>query len=222
MSRRSPFEYDISVSADKARRSRPARMTGAFQAGERRCDHRGCNAIGAYRAPQSPDNLDNYFWFCLEHVRKYNRGWNYFRDHSDEELDAQVDADRLWDRPTWRFGEAAGDKRINPHTDGKAWARFGFSDIRDALGENGTINPGENAGQGAPVRERRLPGNERKALNVLGARDDMKKSEIRALYKDLVKSLHPDRNDGRRDDEERLQEVFWAWNQIKGSRSFRP
>ena len=28
-------------------------------------------------------------------------------------------------------------------------------------------------------------------------------------------------NGGRRDDEARLSEVVWAWEQIKGSRSFR-
>ncbi len=28
-------------------------------------------------------------------------------------------------------------------------------------------------------------------------------------------------NGGRRDDEARLAEVVWAWEQIKGSRSFR-
>jgi hypothetical protein len=33
--------------------------------------------------------------------------------------------------------------------------------------------------------------------------------------------LHPDMNGGRRDDEERLAEVVWAWEQIKTSRSFK-
>jgi hypothetical protein len=33
--------------------------------------------------------------------------------------------------------------------------------------------------------------------------------------------LHPDLNGGNRADEERLQEVVWAWDQVKESRSFR-
>ena len=33
--------------------------------------------------------------------------------------------------------------------------------------------------------------------------------------------MHPDMNGGNRDDEERLQEVVWAWDQIKDSRNFR-
>ena len=35
------------------------------------------------------------------------------------------------------------------------------------------------------------------------------------MYKALVKDLHPDMNGGRRDDEARLSEVVWAWEQIK-------
>ncbi|MEM9524751.1 MAG: molecular chaperone DnaJ, partial [Pseudomonadota bacterium] len=40
-------------------------------------------------------------------------------------------------------------------------------------------------------------------------------------YKDLIKVLHPDSNEGDRSDEDRLQEVVWAWDQIKDSRSFK-
>ena len=49
----------------------------------------------------------------------------------------------------------------------------------------------------------------------------MTKSEIRKQYKKLVKDLHPDMNGGERADEDRLQEVVWAWDQIKDSRSFK-
>ena len=44
--------------------------------------------------------------------------------------------------------------------------------------------------------------------------------EIRKQYKSLVKDLHPDMNGGNRADEDRLQEVVWAWDQIKDSRNF--
>ena len=47
------------------------------------------------------------------------------------------------------------------------------------------------------------------------------KAEIRKQYKSLVKDLHPDMNGGDRSDEDRLQEVVWAWDQIKDSRSFK-
>ena len=69
-------------------------------------------------------------------------------------------------------------------------------------------------------RRRLLPQNERRALDILGIEDQAKRDEIRARYKALVKDLHPDLNGGRRDDEERLSHVIWAWEQLKSSRNF--
>ena len=73
MVRRTPFEFDISVSADKKRRSRGRRgMSGAFDTSSRICEHDGCGEPGKYRAPKHPDNLEEFYWFCLTHVREYN------------------------------------------------------------------------------------------------------------------------------------------------------
>jgi len=52
----------------------------------RRCDHPTCGEGGDYRAPKSPQQLDAYFWFCLEHVRAYNTAWNYFSGMSQTEI----------------------------------------------------------------------------------------------------------------------------------------
>ena len=49
----------------------------------------------------------------------------------------------------------------------------------------------------------------------------MTKAEIRKQYKKLVKDLHPDMNGGDRSQEEQLQQVMWAWDQIKDSRNFK-
>jgi DnaJ-class molecular chaperone len=43
---------------------------------------------------------------------------------------------------------------------------------------------------------------------------------VRKSYKALIKVLHPDMNGGDRSDEDRLQEVVWAWDQLKDSRNF--
>ena len=68
--RPSIFDYDVSVSADKQRRQRRRGMSGAFETSTRRCEHPGCDAEAAYRAPRSPQHLDEYRWFCLDHVRE--------------------------------------------------------------------------------------------------------------------------------------------------------
>jgi DnaJ-class molecular chaperone len=87
------------------------------------------------------------------------------------------------------------------------------------LGENATKNPGR-AGTSAGYT-RRLPATERRAVEILEAKDSWSKPEIRKAYKALIKILHPDMNGGDRSQEEQLQQVMWAWDQIKDSRNFK-
>lgn len=223
MRHRSPLDYDVSVSADKRRRTRRRGMTGAFETSRRVCEVEGCEEAGLYRAPQSPERLNQFHWFCLEHVREYNRAWNYFENRSDEEIEAYLDSANVWDRPTWRLGQGAKpDVNAAGHVEGHAWARLGFRDPFEVLGDKATLNPGESRQQGeAAARRRLLPQNERRALQILGVEDHAGRKAIRARYKALVKDLHPDMNGGRREEEKRLSEVLWAWEQIKGSRNFR-
>jgi hypothetical protein len=218
MTRRPPFDFDISVSADKKRRARGRGVSGAVETSGRVCQKPGCDRPGKYRAPRSPDQLDEFLWFCLDHVREYNLKWNFFESHSDAELERQFAADRVWGRPTRPFRESVGRGGTQPHAEGRAWQRFGFDNPTDLLGDKATLNPGAER---AARPQRRLPASERRALEILEAQDSQSKSEIRQQYKALVKDLHPDMNGGRRDDEARLAEVVWAWEQIRSSRSFR-
>lgn len=216
---RSPLDYDVSVSADKSRRTRRRGMSGSFGAAHRTCDHPQCQEQAEYRAPRSPDQLDTYYWFCLSHVREYNKTWNFFADYTEEELEAQRRADTVWDRPTWSFRN--GTKKLSGdhiRAEGRAWNRFGFDDPFTVLGENATINPGDRR---VETRRRMLPKNEVRALEVLCVEDSLSRTEIRAAFKSLVKDLHPDMNGGTRADEDRLREVLWAWEQIRHSKSFR-
>ncbi len=214
MSRGSPFEFDISVSADKKRRAKRRGMSGAIETSSRECDHEGCKDAGKFRAPKSPDNLEDFVWFCQTHIREYNKKWNFFENHTEAEFEEQIEADRVWGRDTKPFGDKSPSKQ-GLEAEYRAFQRFGFDDPHEVLGGNATMNPASGA------RQRRLPPTERKALEILDASDTMTKPEIRKVYKSLVKAMHPDLNGGRRDDEERLAEVVWAWDQIKGSRSFR-
>ena len=42
------------------------------------CDHAGCDLPGLYPAPKSRQRLNERYHFCLEHVREYNKKWNFF------------------------------------------------------------------------------------------------------------------------------------------------
>ena len=211
--RPSIFDFDVSVSADKARRQRRRGMSGAFESSARRCQHPGCDAAGVYRAPRSPQHLDEYRWFCLDHVREFNKSWNYFEDWSEEDIEAQIRNDGVWDRPTWSWKDVPKQPMgQHPHAEGNAWARFGFDDPLQALGENATIYGGRDAPRGArrPDPARRLSPHERRALSILGETPDKTRAELRRSFRALVKSLHPDANGGDRGDEKRLSEVLWA------------
>lgn len=202
-----PFGFNISVSAAKKKNPRGRRSTsGAVDSSTRQCDHKGCEEQGKFRAPKSPDVLDDYFWFCKDHVREYNLKWNFFETATEADMARQQDSDRVWERPTKPF------KRSEEQ---RAWARLGIDDAHQVLGENATRNPGANAGA-----SRRLPPTERRAIEILEAKDTATKKELRKAYKSLIKVLHPDMNGGDRSQEEQLQLVVWAWDQVKDSRSF--
>ncbi|MGY6703795.1 J domain-containing protein [Roseinatronobacter sp.] len=210
MDRKSPFDFDIRASSDKKKRTRGRRgMSGAWETSVRQCEHPGCEESGQYRCPKSPDQLNEYLWFCKDHAREYNLKWNYFDGQTESEMMDAMERDRVWGRATQPLGSK--DERL-------AWQRLGIEDPHQVLGDNATRNPGK-ATSGAASRK--LPPTERRALEILDARDTWTRPEIRKQYKSLVKDLHPDRNAGARTDEDRLQEVVWAWDQIKESRNFR-
>lgn len=209
MSSRPPFEFNISAAADKKRKKTGRRgMSGAFDTADKACDYPGCKEKAAFRAPKSPDLLDEFFWFCKDHIREYNLKWNFFQGTTDEEFQKFLDKDRVWERETKPFSRQG---------DGNAWARLGVNDPMALLGEKATQNPGRPSS----AATRKLPATERKAVEILDARDTMSKTEIRKVYKGLIKVLHPDMNGGDRSHEEQLQEVVWAWEQLKDSRYFR-
>ncbi len=208
MKKNDPFGFDMSVSSAKKKISRGRRgMSGAFETSTRRCQHRGCQEPGRYRAPKSPEHLDEFFWFCRKHVREYNLKWNFFNGAGEDDVECQIRSDRVWNRDTKPLGKSAEEL---------AWDRLGIDDAHSMLGANATQNPGKSV-----TGVRRLPPTERRALEILEAADHWTKAEIRKQYKALIKVLHPDMNGGDRSQEEQLQEVVWAWDQVRESRSFK-
>ena len=207
MTKPDPFGFDMSVSSAKKKATRTRRgMSGASDTSTRECEHEGCSEPGKFRAPRAPDVLDEYKWFCKDHVREYNLKWNFFSNTTEAEMNAQMSKDKVWERETRSFSDP----------EARAWARLGIEDPHQVLGANATKNPGK-----AMTGSRRLPPTERRAIEILEAKDNWTKAEVRKAYKSLIKILHPDMNGGDRSQEEQLQEVVWAWDQIKDSRHFK-
>ncbi len=50
------------------------------------CDWNNCNEIGEYKAPVEKDNSKKYRMLCLEHVKEFNKNWNYFSGMNDDQV----------------------------------------------------------------------------------------------------------------------------------------
>ena len=196
----------------------------------RSCDHPGCTAGGDYPAPQAPDRLRDYYWFCLDHVREYNKSWNFCQGMNEHEIDAMVRNDTCWQRPTWPLG---GWRAAEDRLRGRAYHFYMEGDEEDGHGRNGHANGNRSgdAGEGANgdgrdgpsfrrerFGDRRRPRTEEeKALTVLDLAGPVDFATIKARYKTLVKKHHPDANGGSREAEEKLKSINRAYGTLKAA-----
>ena len=50
------------------------------------CQWDGCDKPGPHRAPVGRMKEGEFFHFCIDHVREYNKGYNYFSGLSDADV----------------------------------------------------------------------------------------------------------------------------------------
>lgn len=175
---------------------------------KRRCDWAGCYGEGMHRAPRSVDALEDYLWFCLEHIRQYNAQWDYFKGRSMDELEAYRDAAMTGHRPTWPIGQT----RESHAPAGPDWRVRDPIDILKA--RPGMGNPFESA---ARARNRAtLSPKLRRALDRLGLDETASVAEIKTRYKSLVKKYHPD-SAGGPGSEDHLKQIIQAYSDLKAS-----
>ncbi|MEQ9326560.1 MAG: J domain-containing protein [Rhodospirillales bacterium] len=173
----------------------------------RMCDHPECAAMGEFRAPMSRDNLNQYYWFCLDHVREYNKAWNYYAGMSDDEVEASRRRDVSWDRPTWPLGLLGATGRSQ---------RFHFLDDPFRLfPEDGETRIGGDRHSDS----RLLKPEEKQALDTLGLKAPVTRADVKLRYRELAKKYHPDLNGGDRIAEERLKRINQAYNTLVKSLS---
>jgi DnaJ-domain-containing protein 1 len=170
------------------------------------CAEPGCDEAGAYPAPQGRGREGRFFHFCLDHVRAYNRSYNYFNGMSDADVARYQAQATTGHRPTWSMG-------VNGAANGSFTA---FSD--------GFRDPFELFGGrfGAERREpepkhRPLHNVQRKSLSALNLDATASAADIKARYKALVKRHHPDANGGDRSSEDRLREIIQAYTYLRGA-----
>ncbi len=143
--------------------------------------------------------------FCFEHVKEYNKGYNYFSGLSDTEVARYQKEAVTGNRPTWTIGVNKNAKWAPTMNEARASAArmrdpFGFAAWRQSKPE---------------PRERKLKPLEGKAFETLGLASNATSSDIKSRYKELVKKHHPDANGGDRGSEERFRSVVQAYQLLK-------
>ena len=198
------------------RKDRPnARFHGRVEAPGRLCAEPGCDQPGEFRAPLvegapvGRDGPPHFRFLCLDHVREFNSGYNFFRGMSTDEIHDAQKPMAGWEREARAFNGNGGADRP------PRWADF--SDPLDAIGARFRTRMQEEAGRkdGKP-----LSGHDREALRVLALDADSDRMALRRRYSELVRKYHPDRNGGDRSHEAKLQAVIGAYQQLKGSPAF--
>jgi curved DNA-binding protein CbpA len=180
------------------------------------CEWKGCTAGATHRAPKGRNRENEYFRFCLDHVREYNQSYNYFAGMSDDAVLKYQKEAVIGHRPTWRMGLNGGahTERLDP---GRFYAGSGgASDPFGFFRDGGPWRPG--AEQKPAAEARTLRNAERKALDTLGLDADASGPDIKARFKELVKRHHPDANGGDRSFEDKLREIIQAYNYLKSAR----
>mgnify|MGYP000141431519 CR=1 FL=1 len=70
------------------------------------CEWQNCEESGQFKAPLEKDNSKNYKWLCEEHIKLFNKNWNYFDGMSQNEIENFLKSDLTWHRPTQKFGSS--------------------------------------------------------------------------------------------------------------------
>ncbi len=187
------------------------RFHGRVEAPGRACERPGCPEPGEFRAPgprgSSFDGPGDYRWFCLEHVREFNAGYDWFMGMSPEEIMAAQNPIHGWDRQTRAFSPTAGIDAA------PRWADY--SDPLEAISQRARARRPAQRADGKVFTP-----DERKALEVIGLELEADRRALRKRYTELVHALHPDRNGGDRSSEKRLQAVVEAYQLLRKAAAF--
>ncbi|MDZ4760050.1 MAG: J domain-containing protein [Alphaproteobacteria bacterium] len=203
---------DIRVNPPGGRRKRGA------AAELKRCEQKGCDALGACKAPKpfaarvppaagQKTPPDDSHWFCQRHAAEYNSTYDFFDGMTEAEISAFQASAAYGHKQTWKMGGGpVGGAKAGAAYNAKTWrGRHWFDNSQEAGAE-----PAERE-----VRDRtRL---QMRALEEMQLPPDASREAVRERYGLLVKRYHPDSNGGDRSMEPRLTVVIRAFKALKSS-----
>ena len=161
------------------------------------CDWDNCKEQGTYKAPLERDNSKKHRLLCLEHIKIFNKKWNYFSDMNDQEIEYFIKSDLTWHKSTKSFGSSENFFNI-------LW--------NNALEDKLNIFKSTNFKE---FKKTNLSNTDRDALDIMELNYEVKWEEVQKTFKTLVKKYHPDKNHGNKEFEDKLKKITLAYSQLK-------
>lgn len=194
---------------------RQHRFHGRVEYDGRDCTWPGCREAGEFRAPGvKPPGFDgpgDIRWFCLDHVREFNSGYDFFDGMSTEEIMRAQSPIHGWDTHTRAFRPDAGVDDV------PRWADF--ADPLEAISARARGHVNRRRAEMKPQNARFTP-DERRALESLGLDSDIDSKTLRMRYTRLLRQYHPDHNGGDHSHTVKLQSVVEAYQLLKKANAF--
>lgn len=197
--------------------TRHSRFHGRVEGAGSPCAVDGCAEAGEFRAPplpgapRLPDQPPAWRWLCLEHVRAFNAGYDFFAGMSADEIAAAQRPTAGWDSETRAFT-----------ANGVATPRWAdFSDPLDAIGAGVRARmDAARAEREAAARGHPLSPEDRRAMRTLDLPADADRKALRTRYAQLLRRYHPDHNGGDRTHEKALRDVISAYTHLRKAPAF--
>ena len=164
------------------------------------CDWNNCSEAGLFKAPKERDNSKDYRLLCLNHVKEFNKNWNYFEGMNDGQIYEFLKSDMIWHKPTQSFNSSDNFFKI-------LWNNA----LKDEL------NKYKVNGQLDHMNQFKFNNNDVKAFSILGISVGIKWERIQEKFKKLVKKFHPDMNAGNKKYEDKLKIITLAYTQLKNT-----
>ena len=162
------------------------------------CEWENCKQSGDFKAPIEKDNSKNYRWLCEEHIKLFNKSWNYFEGLNQNEIENFIKSDITWHRPTQKFGSS--DNFFNILWNNALNDKFNFFKQENNINNlNGT----------------KLYEKDKDALRIMELELNASWPIIQKRFKTLVKKFHPDKNAGNKQFEDKLKKITLAYSHLK-------
>ena len=162
------------------------------------CEWDNCKEMGKFKAPTEKDNIRNFQWLCKEHIKLFNKNWNYFEGMSQYEIEIFLKSDLTWHRPTQKFGSVDNFFNI-------LW--------NHALSDKFKIFEKENSHH--KKINKNLCEKDKDAFKIMELKFNADWASVQKKFKSLVKKFHPDKHSGSKKYEDKLKKITMAYSHLK-------